>query len=211
MNFIAETAAKYRFLTGDTEFDALLALENRPYVRYRLRGDTESLGEELERTVKALRINFPGFTSEVRHTDRVFRFPVLFEADYMFEKARPDIPGTGPILSLLYSSTTGDPGDIMYFPMNAVRWLTPPREIAALVRESGAETITADLYHFGTGSRTMGAELYLLRQGAYTVEIVDAGSGAPVHQSMVRVSGPRVRIAFDLPPQRLCTFRVRPQ
>ncbi|GAH65088.1 unnamed protein product, partial [marine sediment metagenome] len=40
---ISSVIAKYRFLTGNTEFDELIAKERAPYVRFRLHGDIGSL------------------------------------------------------------------------------------------------------------------------------------------------------------------------
>src|SRR5690606_6678849 len=96
--------------------------------------DWESLTKALDRTAQALRINFPGYTSEVRYTDRVLRFPAIFGENGMYPEARE--VSAEPDTNLLYSTATGDPGGALYFPMNAVRWLTPPRDIAALVTES---------------------------------------------------------------------------
>ena len=66
---------------------------------------------------------------ETRYTDRVLRFPVLFDRDMMFADRIEGIDTPDP--QLLYTAVTGDPGDCGYFPLNAVRWLTPPRDIAA--------------------------------------------------------------------------------
>ena len=83
----------------------------------------------------------------------------------MFPEGRPEIPSPEP--SLLYSTATGDPGEAQYFPLNAVRWMTPPRDIAALVTDSGKDRFSAELFHFGGEKREMAAELYLLEPGKY--------------------------------------------
>ncbi|GAJ04232.1 unnamed protein product, partial [marine sediment metagenome] len=98
---LSSVIAKYRFLTGNTEFDELIAKESLPYVRFRLDADTHaspqvhrtpyggvprtdrrgalnSLVSALRNNAEALRVNFEGYTSEVRYTDRVLRFPALF-------------------------------------------------------------------------------------------------------------------------------------
>ena len=73
-------------------------------------------------------MNFHGYTSEVRYTDQDFlRFPTLFLDDGL---AKPDKP-VRVQRDLLYSSVTGDPGTSGYFPLNAVRWITSPREFGA--------------------------------------------------------------------------------
>ncbi len=206
---LSSVLAKYRFLTGSTEFDALLAREMSPYMRFRLEGRREPLDQALRSTAEALRINFPGFTGEVRYTDRVLRFPTLFEAGVMFQEAIPEIKRPDP--SLLYSTVTGDPGGAGYFPLGAVRWLTPPREIAALVTGSGRDRFTAELFHFGEQKRPMKAELYLLKPGKYRMKLF-SGAGKELEPTASRefsMEGSRCRISFELPPRKLCTLAVR--
>lgn len=201
--------AKHKFLTDSTEFDELLARESAPYVAFRLRGDREDLVKALRNNTEAFSINFEGYTSEVRYTDRVLRFPALFRKGVMLNEAVEAIRSPNP--GLLYSTATGDPGGAGYFPLNAVRWLTPPREIAALVTESGGNRLTAELFHFGEEKRQMMAELYLLAQGKYAFEIL--AERGPHHKVETKqefaVKGLRTRISFTLPPRKLCVLRVR--
>jgi hypothetical protein len=206
---LADVTAKYRFLTGSTEFDALLAHEMSPYLRYRRSGDSQSLVRALRRNAEALRINFPGYTSEVRYTDRVLRFPRLFEADGILGRRVSEIQSPNP--ALLYSTVTGDPGGPDYFPLNAVRWLTPPRDIATLITDSGPDRLTATLYHFGADRRSMGAKFFLLEPAAYTLTIAgpDATEREMLHTERLVVSGPRARVTFILPPRVTCMFQLR--
>jgi hypothetical protein len=108
----------------------------------------------------------------------------------------------------LYSLASGDPGNGRYLSLAAVRWLTPPREIAAMVTDRGPNRLSAELYQFGKQSRSFDAEIYLLDPGdyEYTLE-ADAGSGN-ARPIPVRVTGPRTRVALVLPPGKLCTFRL---
>ncbi|MBM3335893.1 hypothetical protein FJY63_14640, partial [Candidatus Sumerlaeota bacterium] len=78
MGSLTSVVAKYRLLTGSGEFDGLLGREMHPYVQLRLQGKRQPLVKALNDNAAALRINFPGYTSEVRYTDRVLRFPTLF-------------------------------------------------------------------------------------------------------------------------------------
>jgi len=204
MSFLGGTLAKYRFLTGSKEFDELLAGGMSPYMRFRMRGDRDSLTGTLRNTAEALRINFPGYTSEVRYTDRVLRFPSLFSAGFAPSKAGAI---HSPNTSLLYSSVTGDPGGAGYFPLNAVRWLTPPRNIAALVTDSGTSSFAAELFNFRSAPRKITAELYLLASGEYdlTVAVKDGDSSKTIERRAFKVTGPRTRISFDLPGRRVCS------
>jgi hypothetical protein len=206
---LSSVIAKYRFLTGNTEFDELIAKESSPYIRFKLEGDFGSLVSALGNNAEALRVNFEGYTSEVRYTDRVLRFPTLFTGNEMLSE--PAVTFHTPNPSLLYSTISGDPGSAGYFPLNAVRWLTEPRNIAALVTESGTEQFAAELFHFGKGKRPMSAELYLLRPGEYilTLKIKDGKEQKALTTDDFVVKGSRTRVFFELPPRKLCILNIR--
>jgi len=227
---LSSVIAKYRFLTGNTEFDELIAEESLPYVRFRLDGDFVSLVSSLRNNAEALRVNFEGYTSEVRYTDRVLRFPALF-ANPLGDALRRNDMLSEPVVtihtpnpSLLYSTVTGDPGSAGYFPLNPDRWLTPPRNIAALVTESGSKQFTAELFHFGEGKRSMSAEFYLLDPGKYTLTITIKNGGVQkplaTDEFVVQGGSPmdsaarrpvdlrRTRVFFELPPRKLCVLQV---
>jgi len=204
MGFIDQIAAKYRILTRVSEFDDLLTQSMSPYIRLRLQGEDSELIKALRENARALGMNWPGYTSEVRYTDRVLRFPRLFSKGGILGERSVDVPSPNP--GLLYSSVTGDPGAGLYFPMNAVRWLTPARDIAALVTASSQNAFRAQLFHFGSGTRKMGAEFYLLSPGEYGLTLETGGK--TVLSQDLSVSGPRTRVSFDLPPGRLCELRI---
>ncbi len=207
---LSSVIIKYRFLTGNTEFDDFLSKEMSPYMRFRLHGDPGPLVSAVRQNAEALRINFEGYTSEVRYTDRVLRFPSLFSGGDGLAEPAGTIHTPNP--ALLYSMATGDPGDAGYFPLNAVRWLTPPRDIAVLVTESANAQFAAELFNFGAKQRPMSAEFYLLDPGKYELTITSKegkqeklpGTGEFV------VEGRRTRVSFNLPPRRLCVLSVRP-
>ncbi len=207
---ITGVLTKYKFLTGSSEFDELLSREMSPYMRFRLQGEMKPLISSLEQNARTLRMNFPGYTSEVRYTDRVLRFPSLFGNGI----TKNPIPGIrSPNTSLLYATATGDPGDAGYFPLNAVRWLTPPRNLAALVANSGKQIFAAQLFHFGTEPRPMAAELYLLAPGncEMTLSVINNDKSKSVMKKNIKGTGPRIQITFTLPPQKTCELKVQPQ
>jgi len=203
MGFLAETLAKYRSLTQDTRYDEMLLAEADGYTRFRISGQIGALTRDLLHHAQALRMNWPGYTSEVRWTDRV----LSFTSNYLNDYARPPLPRPNP--ALLYASAAGDLGRIDYFPLNAVRWLTPPREIAALVTSSGTDHLSAKLYHFGDDPREMAAEFYLLRTGEYELTLKTSHQ-ILLHQK-VNVTGPRTRVEFQLPSRQLCSIDVHIQ
>jgi len=200
---LAGTLAKYRRLTGDTRFDAVLTHDLPSALTVFDEPDRAKLVAALRNTAEALRVNFEGYTREVRYTDRVLKFPELFRMKGMINTAGIKTPD--PVL--LYSLATGDPGDMGYFPLNRVRWLTPPRDLAALVTRAEPGCFEAELYHFGADQRPMAAELYGLNPGVYRLTVSHAAK--PLGPSTpVTVNGPRARIVFRLPPRLLCTVRV---
>jgi len=163
----------------------------------------------LRQNAEALRINFEGYTSEVRYTDRVLRFPSLFGgADKL---ADPSGAIHTPNPSLLYSMATGDPGDAGYFPLNAVRWLTPPRGIAALVTESASTRFDAELFCFDAEPRSMSAEFHLLAKGNYTLTVTPKADEdrRPSRTYDFVVEARRTSVSFTLPSRRLCVLRIR--
>ncbi len=210
LGFLARTLVKYKLLTGSREFDELLARDCGSLASARLEPDDKSLVKSLRGTAEALAINFPGRTSEVRWTDRVFAFARMFGEDMLFRKAVPAC-NKRPDLNLLFATATGDRGYFLVFPLNRVRWLTEPRSIAALVTDQGPRRLGAELFHFGRSPRAMGAELYLLRPGAYTLSLVDESGSDLTAPKPVSVEGPRTRVRFEIPARKRCRLRVAPR
>ena len=202
---LTSVLAKYRLLSGDDGFDDLLSGSGNSYLQFRLNENRAPLIRAIGNTAKAFGINFPGYTNEVRYTDRVLRFPTLFRAGVMFSESIPNIHTPNP--ALLYSMVTGDPGGAGYFPLNRVRWLTPPRGIAALVTDTATDRLQAELFHFGSKPRDMGAELYLFEPGDYTCSIGTTDT-SDVSKTQFVVDKPSVKINFQLPPQQVVILRI---
>jgi hypothetical protein len=149
-------------------------------------------------------MNFAGFTSEVRYTDRVMTWPKRWLVTTGMDPAAQSINSR-----VLYRMASGDVGDYAYFPMNAVRWLTPPRKIAALVTDSGSR-FAAQLFHFGKSERSMGAELYLLPRGEYTCSWKVDGERLSMMPTKLTVDSTKTKVSFRLPPQQLVTVEILP-
>jgi hypothetical protein len=90
-----------------------------------------------------------------------------------------------------------------------VRWKTRPDDLAALVTDSGADRLAAELFHFGDGPRAMEAELFLLGPGHYGWSLAGA-AGREIATSSLEVSSERPTIRFALPPRELCTLTIEP-
>jgi len=201
--FLPDTLAKYRLLTGDTNFDALLSADASGYAKFRLNGQRRPLVQALRRNAEAFRSNWEGYTSEMRWTDRVMSFTRNY-LEYL-----PEPPPPPPSPEVLYATATGDPGTPLIFPLNAVRWLTLPREIAALVTHSDRTSLTAELYHFGNRPRPMEAEFYLLQPGEYVLKTSTGRTDTPPGLYPFTVRGPRARVSFELPPRTVCSLEIR--
>ncbi|MHC4475807.1 MAG: hypothetical protein ACYTEL_09180 [Planctomycetota bacterium] len=208
MGGILPALAKYRLLTGNDEFDGLLVREADPIITYRLKGDIAPMVEALRNNAEFMRVNFEAYTTEMRCTDRLFMYPEVYGHWGPDEKSRK--AGIRQFSrSIIYQVATGDPGDLLYFPLMAVRWLTRPREIAAFVTDSGDDHLKAQLYHFGTEPRPMAAELYMLKPGAYEMVLSCPGKAGPTR--LVEVKSPRTRISFQLPAQTMCELSLAKQ
>lgn len=204
---IVKTAARLKALTGTSEFDELLRREGSEFVVRTDASGRRELEAALRESAAALRVNFAGFTSEVRSTDRVVRFIQFFSEDYQFDEYKGV---TQPKHELLYRMVTGDK-NAPRFPQMAVRWMTPPQDMAALVTEASTARLEAELFHFGLTARSLSAELRLLKPGRYNVRVAVAGALAPSQaQSLTVERGRFSTVHFKLPPQTRCIFSVEP-
>jgi hypothetical protein len=196
----------YRLLTGDRQFDDVLRHDANGYGRYLLDGDRQAVASELKAAAVAFARNEPGFTSEVRFTDRAFRLiPWYFNT----------LPASAcpvPNARLVYATATGDPTTWQGCRLAAVRWHTPPQDIAALVTQPGPAAFQAELYHFGPQPRTLDAELFRLRKGRYTLTLDTRQPAANVSllKETLEVTGPGVQVHLTLPSRQLCVLTVTP-
>lgn len=198
--------AKYKVLTGSKEFDDLLMGTKLPYLSLLFNHNYDNLTTDLKRSSDYLKVNFPFYTSEVRYTDRVISYSSLFQDNSMYDKALSH--AGAPNINLIYSSVTGDPGSVGYFPMNAVQWGTNTRDIAALVTETGSSAFSAELFHFGKAERPMSAKLYLLKAGQYDMTLRNS-KGTVLLQQKVSLDKSENKVSFILPAYELCTLQLR--
>lgn len=203
--FLPVILAKYRLATGDTRFDDLLAGNGSGYVKMRLTGNRDALIKDLKQNADAFRVNFPVYTSECRAGDRVIVGPSRY-----FSLGEQPHPMPLPLVSALYAAATGNPDMTMYCPTNAVRWWTPPTDIAALVTGADRVSFAAELYHFGDKPREMEAELLLLRAGSYSVALhtLNPDGEKELFSKTLVVDKDHARVKFQLPPRQLCSLKV---
>jgi hypothetical protein len=96
----------------------------------------------------------------------------------------------------------------LYFPLNAVRWRTPPRDIAALVTESGKDRFEARLFHFGTTPRSFDAELLMLAPGQYRTTVTEAASRRQRQDSSQPLTAGARRINLFITPNTEYILRI---
>lgn len=205
---LVKSLARLKALTGTAEFDALLAREGAEFVFRDTPGGRRELEAALHESLGALRVNFPGFTSEVRSTDRVMRFIQFLAEDYEFDAYKGV---TQPKHELLYRMVTGDT-NAPRFPQPALRLRTPPKDIAVLVTQAGRSTLRAELFHFGPEPREVVAECGQLRPGEeYEAHGQADGTRTPliIQPASASPASSRLTIPLTLPPRKLCVLEVR--
>ena len=180
-------------LSGSDEFYDLLAAEGDALVQYRLFGEASAIDDAMARAAASLHVNREAFTSEVRFSDRIFKFHSRYANDHVAE----EIPSFDA--ELMYSLITGDLGSPLYFPLPAVRWQTLPQDIAVRVVSVSPEGMEAELMHFGDSERTMGAELLRWSAGSWSLDC--SGESGSLSAA----------VSFTLPPQTVCSFSVLAQ
>lgn len=202
---LVKTLARFKALTGTSDFDELIVLEGSEFVIRTDEVGRRELEAALRESLGALRVNLPGFTSEVRSTDRCMRFVQFLSQDYEFDAYKGV---TQPKHELLYRMVTGDK-NAPRFPQMAVRWLTPPKDIAALVTEASTTKFAAELFHFGKEPREVSAELRQLKPGEYVASLSVDGKRMKLPESAVKVEkGRYTRLSFTLPARMLATLHI---
>ncbi|MBI3887006.1 MAG: hypothetical protein HY302_14955 [Opitutae bacterium] len=200
---IADALAKWRQLHGDARFDDLLLADAGGYVRFRLTGDETALAGELARTADQLSFNRPMFTTENRFTDRVLAFNLRWPATAASFPATPQID-----TDLLYSMVTGDLGGVEYYPLNAVRWLAEPRDLAVRVLAADARHFTAEIFSFRAEPRPLRAQLLLLQGGAYRLTITPAAGPEQSVPFTLATADPFLEVV--VPPRTLLRVALTP-
>jgi len=202
---LVKTLARCKALTGTTEFDELLAREGGEFVIRTDAGGRRELETALRESAEAMRVNFAGFTSEVRSTDRGVRFVQFLSQDYAFDEYR----GVNQAKhELLYRMVTGDK-NAPRFPQLAARWLTPPQDMAVLVTAASTRQFEAELFHFGGEARQFSAELRLLAPGRYTLR-VRAGDEVLSTSTLAVERGVFPQVPVELPARKLCVLKIEP-
>lgn len=198
--FLPEVMAKLVQFRKEAQYQQLLLESGNGYVKYRLQKNEAFLNRELRKNAEAFRWNWPAFTSEVRWTDRILNF----SNNYLKYTAKKNIPRFDA--DELYSMLSGDMGGALYFPMNVVRWLTSPRQFAALVEDWDTRSLAASIYHFGSEPRAMGIKLFLLEPGQYLFRL-SSDEKMLEEKTFSRVDA-ATDMFFEVPIRQLCRLSI---
>ena len=166
---------KWRMLTGNAEFDDLIASSSTPYLKYRLTQAEEHLEEGLLELLGTLRYNTGLRTDLVVHTDRV------------------RIPGIEHLKAMISGDATPE-GNSPYF---AVSWRGMNEHLAVLVKEAADSHVTVETYNFNDELRTVIMRPWRLSPGRYTLAL---RSGERVTTTTVAVAAPGQQLPVPLPP-----------
>jgi hypothetical protein len=188
---------KYRVISGDRKYDSILKNEAEGYERYQFDHDLSQLTNSLDTVKESLTLPKELFTTEVRWTDRLFAFNKNY-LNFILEKPHPSFNA-----ATLFSTLTGSIGDFKILPVFGVKWLTPSTDIAILVEKNTGNNFEAQLFHFGNDSRKMGAKLYNLESGIYTVQLNEA------FENEVEISNANNKIEFKLAPKTLSKLKIK--
>ncbi len=177
-------AEQWRFLSGDSRYDDLIARYGTPYARYRLTGDERHLLDGLQTLLEATRYNTPLLTSEALHTDRV------------------SAPGANHLKAML----TGDGLPESASPYCAVSWENTDDDFTALVTDSGSERLGVKIFSHAAAERAARLRVWRLAPGAYRMKSQTEKN--VVNEIMINVSTRGERVPVTLPPQMLVTITI---
>ena len=175
---------QWRFLSGDSRWDDLILRHGTPYGRYRLSGDEHHLVDGLSELLDDVRYNTPLKTNEAIHTDRVY------------------VPGSDHLKAML----TGDGIWASISPYFAASWEQTDEDFTALVRDSGWDRLTAQLYSHSPDERRIVLRIWQLVAGEYRLRLEHQGHESQVESITVQDRGQRIRLT--LPGQRLVTLSL---
>ncbi|HAN30978.1 MAG TPA: hypothetical protein DCQ06_05220 [Myxococcales bacterium] len=130
---LADALGKYRLLSGDKSFDDLLTSDASEMAKYRMGIGSKPDDEKLENAWKGLRLNQAAWTTEVRWTDRILKWPKAY-ANWYSDLPKPDV-------NLLHTMTTGDVGSSALLPVLSPRLKDLPTRRATWVGPEGRQEV----------------------------------------------------------------------
>ncbi len=181
----------WRILTGNTQYDALIAKYGEPYIKFRLTGDPSPLVSDMEEYLETVRYNNPMRTTEAIHTDRVF------------------IKGTNEReAKVLLGMITGFAIDESASPYIAVSWENTTRDMTYLVSENDSTSLNVQLYNFGEANKAITMRPWQLRKGSYV--LTESVEGVENSRNItVQKGGDRFDVS--VPSLKLTEIKIKPK
>lgn len=186
---------KYRLITGDKSYDAIIEKDAAGYERYQFDKDLRRLTNEIDHQRKSLSLPEIWYTTEVRWTDRLFSSVPYF--NYILKEPLPGFKA-----GFLFSCLTGNVGNHQIMPVFGVKWLTDPKDIAILTEENSPQKFVAQLFHFGNDPRSIKVRFLNLREGKYMWHL----SGG--RRKSFTIDQDNREFEFTIPPQKLSLLTV---
>jgi len=165
---IRDALSKMWLLGLAADEEDLLQREGGPYLRALITGEETPVLEALRELDRAFSSNEAMHTSEVRFTDRIFRFHRRY-ARLWSESSPPD-----PDARILYEMITGDVGDSGFLPLSGARWDGAGEDLAVWVQTNTTQQLEAELFSFSADPLEVALTLSRLNIGAYRWSLVDA-------------------------------------
>lgn len=169
----------WRLLTGNNTYDNLILAHGTSYVKFRLTGNEDYLVEGIQPYLHTVRYNYPMFTSEAIHTDRIHIGP---------NRARE--------IEIVQAMITGYGITESSSPYIAVSWENASRDLSFLVTGSDSTSLTMDLYSFSETKEKATMRLWQISKGEYELKLM---AGVEVIESKnIKVSqgGDRFPLTF---------------
>lgn len=180
----------WRLLTGNTDYDDLIMAHGTPFIQYRLSGNTSYLVEGIQPYLETIRYNYPLFTTEAIHTDRIHIGP---------NNARE--------IGIVQGMVTGYGIAESSSPYIAVSWEDASRDITYLVTDSDSTMLEADLFSFSEEVEELTMRPWQLSKGNYKMKLVTGGQTFESRDITIRKGGDRIRL--ELPSKQLIKISIQ--
>ncbi|MBE80463.1 MAG: hypothetical protein CL670_14990 [Balneola sp.] len=180
----------WRLLTGNNKYDKLIIEHGTPFIKYRLTGNTGFLVEGIQPYLETIRYNYPLFTTEAIHTDRIHIGP-----------------GNAREIGIVQGMVTGYGIAESSSPYIAVSWEDASRDITYLVTDSDSTRLDAELFSFSEKNEGLTMRSWQLSKGSYKLELTSEGETIESRDITVNKGGDRFRL--ELPSKQLVKISIQ--
>ncbi len=204
---IGLAGARYRLITGDRQFDDVLAKYGPPTTQFRIayeQAETPTqreaaltpLLENLKSALDVLDYNIALRTSEPKSTDRIW------------------VGGTETMIGMATGTETvgGARGTERQWPLFGVSWKDTGTDIAALLIANRKDEINGYLYSFANSPKTVGIQFWRLEPGDYVLQLSAADGfqhGDELASKTFQHERPGDAVEVSIPSQRQIWLEIR--